>query len=229
METGGRVGGRLIVLELPFSRDAHAPLNVLCLGAHSDDIEIGCGGTILRLTREYPAACVTWIVFSSDGGPRGDEALAGANVFLERAAEKRVVVERFRESFFPFAGEQIKAYFEQIKAGVDPDLVFTHYRADLHQDHKLVSDLTWNTFRRSLILEYEIPKWDGDLGTPNCYVRLPEELVERKIRAICETFQSQRAKHWFTADAFRALMRLRGVESNVMFAEAFHGRKLALG
>ncbi len=216
------------MIELRFQRDAHAPLNVLCLGAHSDDIEIGCGGTILRLTREYPAMSITWIVLSG-GGQRRDEALAGAQRFLEHAAQQRVVVERFRESYFPFAGEQIKEYFEQITPGVAPDLVFTHYRGDLHQDHKLVSDLTWNTFRRSLILEYEIPKWDGDLGPPNCYVRLSDDVVERKIRAICETFRSQRAKHWFTPDAFRALLRLRGIESNATFAEAFHSRKLALG
>ena len=217
------------MIELPLLRERSAPIKILCLGAHSDDIEIGCGGTILQLTSSYPAASVSWIVFSADGDARRDEALAGANLFLERAGEKQVIVERFRESFFPYSGEQIKEYFEEIKSSVIPDLVFTHYRFDLHQDHKLISDLTWNTFRRSLILEYEIPKWDGDLGTPNCYVRLPEDLVERKIRGICETFKSQRTKSWFTADTFRALLRLRGVEDNTQFAEAFHGRKLALG
>jgi LmbE family N-acetylglucosaminyl deacetylase len=217
------------VIELPVLRDPQAPITILCLGAHSDDIEIGCGGTILRLTSLYQAASVHWIVFSSDGNGRRDEALTGANRFLERAASKQVVVQRFRESFFPYAGEQIKEYFEEIKAGVLPDLVFTHYRLDLHQDHKLISDLTWNTFRRALILEYEIPKWDGDLGRPNCYVRLPEDVVERKVRSICEIFASQRAKPWFTPDTFRSLMRLRGVEANAQFAEAFYARKLALG
>ena len=217
------------MLELLFRRDASAPLKILCLGAHSDDIEIGCGGTILRLIRLYPAASVRWIVFSSDGDVRRDEALLGANLLLERAAEKSVVVKRFRESFFPYAGEQIKECFEEIKPDFEPDVVFTHYRGDLHQDHKVVGDLTWNTFRRSLILEYEIPKWDGDLGSPNCYVRLSEDLVEQKVRAICETFKSQSAKPWFAADTFRALMRLRGLESNVPFAEAFYGRKLVLG
>ena len=217
------------MIELPLLREPNAPIKILCLGAHSDDIEIGCGGTILRLTSLYPAASFSWIVFSADGTERKDEAIAGANLFLAEAAQKRVVVRQFRESFFPYAGEQIKEYFEEIKSGVIPDLVFTHYRFDLHQDHKLISDLTWNTFRRSLILEYEIPKWDGDLGAPNCYVRLPREVVERKIGAICETFKSQRTKPWFTADTLRALLRLRGVEANVQFAEAFYGRKLVLG
>jgi LmbE family N-acetylglucosaminyl deacetylase len=222
-------GERLIVLELLVGRDARAPLNILCLGAHSDDIEIGCGGTILRLTRLYAATSIRWIVFSAASDERRDEALAGASRFLERAAERDVVIEGFRESFFPFAGEPIKEYFEALKSGPDPDLVFTHYRHDLHQDHKLVGELTWNTFRRSLILEYETPKWDGDLGTPNCYVRLSDEIAEQKVRVICDTFASQRTKPWFTPDTFRALMRLRGVESNAGFAEAFYARKLALG
>lgn len=217
------------VIELSLRRDPNAPLRILCLGAHSDDIEIGCGGTILRLTSLYPAASVRWIVLSADGEVRKDEALAGAASFLERAAEQRVDVKQFRESFFPYAGEQIKEYFEAIKAGPDPDIVFTHYRNDLHQDHKLVSDLTWNTFRRSFILEYEIPKWDGDLGAPSCYVRLAEDIVERKIRSICDTFASQRTKPWFAADTFRALMRLRGIEANTAFAEAFYARKLVVG
>jgi LmbE family N-acetylglucosaminyl deacetylase len=213
--------------ELLLRRDPRGPLKILCLGAHSDDIEIGCGGTILQLTRAYPDARVRWIVFSA-ADARRDEALAGAARFLTAAAETEVVVELFRENFFPFAGERIKEYVAQLGAGPDPDLVFTHYRFDLHQDHKLLSDLTWNTFRRSLILEYEIPKWDGDLGAPNCYVRLPEAVVEEKIRAILETFASQRAKHWFTPETFRALMRLRGVEASAPFAEAFYARKVVL-
>jgi len=217
------------VIELPVRHDPNAPLKILCLGAHSDDIEIGCGGTILRLTSSYPAAAVSWIVFSADGEERAKEAVAGANLFLARAAGKQITVKRFRESFFPYAGEAIKEYFEDIKSSsASPDLVFTHYRNDLHQDHKLISDLTWNTFRRSLILEYEIPKWDGDLGTPNCYVRLSEDVVEQKLQGLCEIFKSQSTKPWFTADTFRALMRLRGVEANAGFAEAFYARKLAL-
>ena len=215
--------------ELVLERDPHAPLNVLCLGAHSDDIEIGCGGTILRLTHRYEALSFRWVVFSSDGDGRRDEAIAGARLFLGRAAAKRVQIECFRENFFPFAGERIKERFEEIKSDFAPDLVFAHYRHDLHQDHRTIAELTWSTFRRSLILEYEIPKWDGDLGSPNCYVRIPEDLVELKIRSICDTFKTQSAKQWFTPDTFRALMRLRGIESNADFAEGFYARKLVVG
>jgi LmbE family N-acetylglucosaminyl deacetylase len=229
VETAGRGSGRLTVLEAVLQRDARAPLKILCLGAHSDDIEIGCGGTILRLTGQYPAASCRWVVFSAAGDGRHEEALAGARLFLERTTAQTIVVKQFRESFFPSLSAPIKEYFEELKADFEPDLVFTHYRHDLHQDHKLVGDLTWNTFRRSLILEYEVPKWDGDLGSPNCYVRLPKELVERKIRYLCDTFTTQAAKPWFTADVFRALMRLRGVEANAPFAEAFYARKLVLG
>ena len=215
------------MLELSFLQAASVP-KILCLGAHSDDLEIGCGGTILRLTSEIQTASVCWVVLSADQEQRREEALAGATAFLEQAAEKRVIVEGFRESFFPFAGERIKERLREISSTFDPDLVFTHYRHDLHQDHKLVADITWQTFRRSLILEYEIPKWDGDLGTPNLYVPLSDAVVERKIRLLCDTFISQRTRHWFTADTFRALMRLRGVEANRPFAEAFYGRKLVL-
>jgi len=216
------------VLTLPWSRDPQQPLEILCLGAHSDDIEIGCGGTILHLTESYPAASVTWVVFSA-AGVRRQEALAGADLFLQRAGEKRVVAHQFRESFFPYVGERIKESFEELKAGLEPDVVFTHFRDDLHQDHRVVSELTWNTFRSSLILEYEIPKWDGDLGKPNCYVPLSRVIVERKVDGLCKIFQSQSSKRWFSADTFRALMRLRGVESNAEFAEAFHARKLVIG
>ena len=217
------------MIELPLRRDPDAPTQILCLGAHSDDIEIGCGGTILKWTAACSKVSVRWIVFSADGAERGSEARAGADRFLERAAAKSIAVERFRESFFPYSGADIKEYFERIKTGPVPDVVFTHYRFDLHQDHKLVSDLTWNTFRDSLILEYEVPKWDGDLGTPNCYVALDEDLAERKLRAICDTFRSQSARQWFGADTFRALMRLRGIEANAGYAEAFYARKLAIG
>jgi LmbE family N-acetylglucosaminyl deacetylase len=223
------MGNLEAMIELPLRRDRSAPLEVLCLGAHSDDIEIGCGGTVLRLTASYPAASFRWVVFSSPSAERRNEAIAGAHLFLAGAAEKSIAVERFRESFFPYAGEPIKEYFEQLKNGPVPDVVFTHYRSDLHQDHKLIGDLTWNTFRSSLILEYEIPKWDGDLGTPNCYVPLTADLAERKVGAICDTFRSQSTKPWFGPDTFRALLRLRGIEANAEFAEAFYARKLTLG
>ena len=217
------------MIELLLARDARTPLNVLCLGAHSDDIEIGCGGTILRLTERYPAAAFNWVVLSGAGSAREAEARAGADAFLAGAASTSVAVQGFRESFFPMAGEALKEYFETLKAHVQPDLVFTHYRHDLHQDHKAVSDLTWNTFRNALILEYEIPKWDGDLSAPNGFVPLTEEIVDQKVQLLCKTFVTQRTKAWFTEDTFRALMRLRGIEAGARYAEAYYGRKMVLG
>jgi LmbE family N-acetylglucosaminyl deacetylase len=216
------------VLELLLGRVSVGALRILCLGAHSDDLEIGCGGTMLQLLAQRPESIVRWVVFSA-AGIREQEARAGAEHFLAGAAERHIAVAQFRESFFPYAGDRIKEYFETIKANGEPDVVFTHYRDDRHQDHRVIGDLTWNTFRRSLILEYEIPKWDGDLGQPNAYTRLTEAVAEAKIRAICATFASQSGKSWFSADTFRALMRLRGIEANAAYAEAFHARKLALG
>lgn len=210
--------------------DAVGPLHtVLCLGAHSDDIEIGCGGTIRTLTRAYPGLRVRWIVFSGDA-VRAKEAREGAARFLKDAGESEAVVRQFRPSFFPYEGKDIKEYFESLKA-LQPDLIFTHYRQDLHQDHRLVSDLTWNTFRDHLILEYEIPKYDGDLGTPNVYVGLDEAVAREKVRHIMECFASQRDKHWFTEDTFLSIMRLRGMESGgaERYAEGFYSRKMVLG
>jgi len=202
---------------------------VLCLGAHADDIEIGCGGTILRLLSERPGLSILWVVFSAHGS-RATEAKRSARCFLKGAGRQKVIVKDFRESFFPFRGEAIKEYFEELKGMVQPDLVFTHYREDRHQDHRLLSDLTWNTFRDHVILEYEIPKYDGDLGNPNFYVPLEEEICRRKIEQVCRFFQTQNNKHWFTADTFLALMRLRGIEcaSRTKYAEAFYARKLVL-
>jgi len=209
--------------------DAAAPLRtILCLGAHSDDIEIGCGGTIRTLTRAHPGLRIHWIVFSGDA-VRAKEAREGASRFLKDAGESDVVVRQFRPSFFPYEGKEIKEYFESLKA-LEPDLIFTHHRQDLHQDHRLISDLTWNTFRNHLILEYEIPKYDGDLGTPNVYMDLDEAIAREKVRHIMECFASQRDKHWFTEDVFLGLMRLRGVEcaSPTGYAEAFYARKTVL-
>jgi LmbE family N-acetylglucosaminyl deacetylase len=202
---------------------------VLCLGAHADDIEIGCGGTLLRLTRERRDLEVRWIVFSA-GGRRTTEAQRSARVFLRDVPAKKIIVNRFRTSFFPYQGQRIKQAFEQIKKSFQPDLIFTHYRDDRHQDHRVLSDLAWNTFRDHLILEYEIPKYDGDLGIPNVYVRLDEEVCRRKVKHLCDFFQTQSNKHWFSADTFLALMRLRGIEcaSKTRYAEAFYARKLIL-
>jgi LmbE family N-acetylglucosaminyl deacetylase len=202
---------------------------VLCLGAHSDDLEIGCGGTMLRLLHELPIDRVTWVVLS--GGPaRAREAQRGARRVVGRRAELRLVQATFRDGFFPYAAAPIKELFEQLKAEVRPDLVLTHYRDDRHQDHRFVSELTYNTFRDHLVLEYEIMKLDGDLGNPNVYVPLDAATVRRKLRLLEDCFGSQRDKRWFDEEAFRGLMRLRGIEagSPTGYAEAFYGRKLVI-
>jgi LmbE family N-acetylglucosaminyl deacetylase len=206
-----------------------APRSVLCLGAHSDDIEIGCGGTLLALRERFPAAQIRWVVFSAIGA-RGSEARASASLFLGDSAVQRLRLESFRDGFLPYAGADVKQVFEELKREIQPDLIFTHYRRDLHQDHRLVCELTWNTFRDHPILEYEIPKWDGDLGAPNAFVPLSAAQAERKIEILLEVFGSQRSHDWFDADTFRALMRLRGVESRAPshYAEAFYAPKLVL-
>jgi LmbE family N-acetylglucosaminyl deacetylase len=208
--------------------DTGTPLTVLCLGAHSDDIEIGCGGTILRLV-ESRSVIVHWMVFGADS-TRANEASVSANLFLTGAVDRTVVIEDFEDGFFPFHGAAVKARFEQLKAAVSPDLIFTHYRDDRHQDHRLISDLTWNTFRHHLVVEYEVPKYDGDLGQPNFYVRLDEATCLRKVQYLLQSFQSQAGKHWFTDDTFLALLRLRGIEANcpTRYAEAFYCRKFAI-
>jgi LmbE family N-acetylglucosaminyl deacetylase len=204
-------------------------LEVLCLGAHCDDIEIGCGGTVLRLVEEFPAARFHWVVLSSND-ERADEARRAADHFLAGAGKQDVRIERFRESYFPWAGAEIKGYFEELKADVDPHLVLTHHRHDRHQDHHLVAELTWNTWRDHLILEYEIPKYDGDLGAPNVFVTLDERAAQRKVDGILDHFSSQRGRAWFDGDTFRALLRLRGMEANApsRFAEGFYGPKVVL-
>jgi LmbE family N-acetylglucosaminyl deacetylase len=202
---------------------------VLCLGAHSDDLEIGCSGTVLRLLAEENIARVTWVVLSGNK-ERAREARTGARRILGKARGVRVVQQAFRDGYFPYVAVDIKDFFEGLKREVQPDLVFTHYRNDRHQDHRLVSDLTYNTFRDHLILEYEILKVDGDLGQPNTYVPLAAATVRRKVKVLETTFGSQRDRRWFSGDAFRALMRLRGVEAGSAsgYAEAFYGRKLLL-
>jgi len=203
------------------------PLKALCLGAHSDDIEIGCGGTVLKLLREYKGIEFDWVVFSASG-KRRREALASASAFLPEAVRRTTVVKTFRDGYFPYNGGEIKDYFEMLKCQVDPDLIFTHYRSDLHQDHRLISELTWNTFRNHLILEYEIPKYDGDLGTPNVYVHLDEAICQTKIRLLFKFYKSQAMNAWFDRKTFLAIMRLRGIESNApaKYAESFFGRKM---
>ena len=206
-----------------------AQLHVLCLGAHSDDIEIGCGGTILRLLDEFPGTSLDWVVFSAEQA-REREARASASDFLARAATSRVVTKGFRESFFPAQWSEIKLFFEEVRRVREPNLVLTHHHADLHQDHRVVSELTWNTFRQHLILEYEIPKYEGDLGRPNFFVRLPRAIADRKVELLLSHFQSQASRSWFRADTFHGLMSIRGVECVAPEgrAEAFHVRKLVI-
>lgn len=216
------------MLTLSSLQNSTTPLKILCLGSHSDDIEIGLGGTILRLLSSSRNREVVWVVFSS-GNERDHEARKSAELFLEQAEKKEIIVNDFRDGFFPFDGARIKDFFESLKR-VAPDLIFTHNRKDAHQDHRLISELTWNTFRDHLILEYEIPKYDGDLGQPNLFAPLEQEIYEKKARFLMQVFQTQRLKQWFNQETFLALMRLRGMECNAPsgYAEAFYCRKLIL-
>jgi LmbE family N-acetylglucosaminyl deacetylase len=208
---------------------ADASCRILCLGAHSDDIEIGCGGTVLTLLDSYPHAEFCWVVFSADQ-QRACEARNSANSFLQHAQTKQIVVKDFRESYFPYVGAAIKEYFEQLKQKFSPDLIFTHHRSDLHQDHRLISELTWNTFRNHLILEYEIPKYDGDLGVPNIFFPIDEPICRKKLQYILDCFPSQYNRGWFDREMFLSLLRLRGMECNApsKHAEAFYSRKATL-
>ena len=203
-------------------------VTILCLGAHGDDIEIGCGGTLLKLLAQWKNVSVHWVVFSSTP-ERMAEVEDSARRFAGQNAAQ-VVVENYRDGYFPQFGVEIKERFEVLKRDVTPDLIFTHRRADAHQDHRLIGELTHQTFRNHTILEYEIPKFDGDLETPNLYVELSHEAVDRKIQNLLDVFASQRSKHWFTDETFRSMLRLRGIECRAPdgYAEGFHCRKLVL-
>lgn len=204
-------------------------LSVLCLGAHSDDIEIGLGGTLLSLMARGVKLDVHWCVLSAVGD-REAEARKSAVDFLTGASSQTIETLSFRDGFFPEQGEAIKSWFEDLKSRVTPDLIFTHRRDDAHQDHREVCRLTWNTFRDNFILEYEIPKWDGDLGQPNLYVSVPADILKRKIELLNRHFATQRSKQWFDADTFQGLARLRGMECRApeRFAEGFFARKLLM-
>lgn len=217
------------MISLKFDQPAQAGLNVLALGAHCDDIEIGCGGTLLKLIEQHQIQHITWIVFASNAA-RKKEALTSAALFLEGVESQDVQVLDYRDAFLSFSAMEIKEHFESIKSKLNPDIVFTHYRDDRHQDHRLISDLTWNTYRNHMILEYEIPKYDGDLGIPQCFSQLSSAQVEKKIEMLLNAFESQKNKHWFDRETFLALMRIRGLESaaDSKYAEAFHTRKWVL-
>lgn len=216
----------MIHLNLPQAADK--PLQILCLGAHSDDIEIGCGGTVLQLARRYPGCQFHWVVFSA-AGVRESEARSAASMFVSSDLLRGPVIKTFQDGFMPFVGEEVKTVFEELKA-ISPDIVFTHNRKDAHQDHRLIAELTWNTFRNHFILEYEIPKYDGDMGQPSVFVPLDAEIYHKKVQNIMDAFQSQHSKHWFQPETFLSIMRLRGMECNSSsgYAEAFYCRKLVL-
>jgi LmbE family N-acetylglucosaminyl deacetylase len=216
------------MMRLNLEGGAGARLKVLCLGSHSDDIEIGCGGTVLRLAAHYPQAEFQWVVFSA-AGVREAEARRAAELFAG-VRLKGIILKAFQDGFMPYVGAEVKAIFEQELKRISPDLIFTHTHKDAHQDHRLISELTWNTFRDHLILEYEIPKYDGDLGQPTVFVPLEQETYQRKVQHIMNAFQSQHGKRWFQPETFLSLMRLRGMECNAPsgYAEAFYSRKLIL-
>jgi LmbE family N-acetylglucosaminyl deacetylase len=217
------------MLPLRLGQSETEPRRVLAIGAHPDDIEIGCTGTILKLIEQDAVAEVRWVVLSGEG-ERAREARRSAEALLEDVPQTEVVVRAFPDGFFPYEGQRIKDFFEDLKADFSPDVVFTHQRADLHQDHRLSCELTWNTFRDHLILEYEVPKYDGDMSAPNAFVPLEERLRRRKIDHLMSHFGSQLSKRWFKEELFSSLLRLRGMECNSpsSYAEAFFCRKAVL-
>lgn len=205
------------------------PPKCLFMGAHSDDIEIGCGGAVLTLLEACPEAEILWVVFSASG-ERATEAQKSAEAFLNHAPNAKITLHEFRDGFFPSERTAIKESFEALKSDFEPEMIFTHFRDDRHQDHRLLHELTWNTWRNHAIFEYEIPKYDGDLAQPNTFVPLTEEVVARKIALLLEHFGTQRNKQWFDEETFRGLLRIRGLEANspTRYAEAFHCRKWPL-
>jgi LmbE family N-acetylglucosaminyl deacetylase len=217
------------MLPLRIGQSEAAPRRVLAISAHPDDIEIGCAGTILKLVEQGAISEMLWVVLSGDG-ERAREARRSAEALLEGVPRSEVEVRDFPDGFFPYEGQRIKDFFEHLKADFSPGVVFTHQRADLHQDHRLSCELTWNTFRDHLILEYEVPKYDGDMSAPNAFVPLEERLRRRKIDHLMSHFRSQLSKSWFREDLFSSLLRLRGMECNSpsSYAEAFFCRKAVL-
>ncbi len=215
------------MLDVALGGDPARPLDILCIGAHSDDIEIGCGGTMLRLLADRPGSHVRWVVLSATP-EREIEARQSAADFLAAAGSADIEIAQFQESYFPYAGAEVKDFFNDLRRRADPDLVLCHHRHDEHQDHRTVAQLAWNTWRNHLILEYEIPKYEGDLGLPNLFVALPPAVAERKVELVVKHFGTQHGKYWFRPETFAGLMAVRGVEAGVAAAEAFHVRKLVL-
>lgn len=217
------------MLPLAIARPGSTPLRVLALGAHPDDAEIGCGATILKLIESGAVASVCWVVLSG-AGARIEEARASAEAMLAGVPERTILQPGFRDGFFPYDGADVKGFFEDLRRDVEPDLILTHQRNDLHQDHRITCELTWNTFRDHTILEYEVPKYDGDMGRPNAYVTIGDDLRRRKVEHLMEHFGTQVPKRWFDEELFTGLLRLRGMECNspTSYAEAFYCRKAVL-
>lgn len=217
------------MLKLRLQPAGNTPLHLLCIGAHSDDLEIGCGGTILTWLKSMPSVTVTWVVLSASA-ERQDEARRSATALLKQAHSSKIVIGEFRDGYLAAQYSEVKDSFEQLKETVNPDVVLTHWLEDRHQDHRFVAELTWNTWRNHIVLEYEIPKYEGDLKPTNLYVEVPAALVKRKVAHLQRHFTSQRSKDWFEPDNFVAIMRLRGLEcrSKSGYAEAFHARKLVM-
>ena len=216
------------MLGMKLNKNNNQDIKIICFGAHCDDIEMGCGGTLLSILKKYKNVEVYWVVLSSNL-KRGEEARSSADVFLKYVKRKTIEINKFRNGFFPYDGGEIKKYFEMLKDRFSPDLIFSHYRNDLHQDHRMVSELTWNTFRNHLILEFEIPKYDGDFGTPNFFVPLHPSICKNKVISILKIFKTQADKHWLTEDLLYSILRVRGMEcvSPSNYAEAFYCRKLS--
>ena len=217
------------MIKLSLNGGSRSALQVLCLGCHSDDIEIGCGGAILQLAKQYPECEFHWVIFSAIG-VRETEAQRSAALFADSINLHGPILKSFPDGFMPYVGDEVKTVFEDLKRRLAPDLIFTTSRSDAHQDHRLIAELTWNTFRDHFILEYEVPKYDGDLGQPNLFVPLEPDTYERKISNLMEAFQSQHVKRWFDRSTFLSLMRLRGMECNAAsgYAEAFYCRKVMM-
>ena len=217
------------MIDFTFNFPDRAP-RLMFIGAHCDDIEIGCGGTVIELLRRFPDASVHWVVLSSEG-ERKQEAQSAASAMLRGIKNCKVTIKGFRGAYFPSEAPAIKDCFEEIKCISSPDVIFVHNRKDLHQDHRIAGELAWNTFRNHVILEYEIPKYDGDFGSPSVFMPVSAAAMKRKIALLMRVFKSQHNKQWFTPETFQGLMRLRGIECNSPsgYAEAFYSRKLVLG
>jgi LmbE family N-acetylglucosaminyl deacetylase len=219
----------MLKLQLTSALQGDRPLRILCIGAHSDDLEIGCSGTVLAWLKAFPEVDVTWVVLSAND-ERRKEARRSATALLRAARKSEIILGDFRDGYLPAQYADVKEFFEHLKTSVDPDVVLTHWLEDRHQDHRLVAELTWNTWRNQVVLEYEIPKYEGDLKQTNVFVEVPVRLAQRKVAHLQKHFVSQRSKYWFNPENFLAIMRLRGLEcrSSSGFAEAFHARKLLL-